>query len=389
MANRPKNNSEEAVTDATPPPLQPGRVTFGQPSIIKPPVYGSLFGKTVPTGGFANYSQSDASPFTPTAHLEGYVLRPTATSTLLNSTMLSYVIESLRLSEEAIQAQVRSWGAKRSIMEVLLDLHPQQLHLIQARAEQRRGHILCVEQGKPTTLSTPMGDLQVSSVMFVVSTTSMMPQNPFDPAVSVNARNFDPIPSFGQNLGGNGDVFKDAALLSPGFGWNTNTGKVVHSADYLSSPEAYSKHQQESGELCTYVEKDHAGNKLQHYQTITANKEWHNQDRSLEEIRLADYNAKRTIPMKGLDVTYAWDKTPLLGFGNITPQPGPSVEVKTSPTTCFPAIFNPPAQSEITDHQEPKQGGLRSAFKPISNSSNPFHRVAPAMLPFVPPKAPS
>ncbi|KAF2622576.1 hypothetical protein BU25DRAFT_206284 [Macroventuria anomochaeta] len=395
-------SSERLFPPAPTPKVVPGTISFGEPSVIKPTSSGSsLFTKAAPSGAFANYSQSWANQFTPTLHLEAYVLRPNVHSTDTTST-LSYGIESLRLSEETMQAQVRSLGPTYSVVDTLLDLQPQQLHLIQLRAIQRQGNIVSVEHGKPVSLTMLMGSLQVKPALFIISTTTMLPQFPAPLPFPLPAP--DPTPDSVPATGGS--ILRGIAP-APGFG-PSNSNSAISTSHHLSSPEAYSKHLQEQGELCNYVEGTDIKGRFQHYQTITMNKDWHDKDRSLEEVRLADYKAKRKGPMKTNEISYPWDqsKVPFGGFGRFGgPRPLPPKEVKISKTGWFPTTIRPSAPGYAFGDGAPKFGqptqGVNASSKSslnifdnfvtprvVPHDSGPFGHVAPNLPPFVPPQDP-
>ena len=328
----PNHSKESAVTTDTIPKVKREVVTFGEPSVIKPHASKkSLLGKDASSDVFANWQTPNINVFNPDPHLEAYSIHPLVETTNLVS-KLSYNLESLRLDEGVMKAQVQSLGSDYSVMDALLDLEPQLLNLIQYRAAQRQGNIVSVKHGKAFDLSTAMGLLQVKPIVFIISTTTMLPQD----STPMPAQLTNPANSFFKPATGQG-TFTNLAP-TPDFGFSKS--KIAES--YLSSPEAYSRHLQEQGEPCTYVEANEAQS-LQHYQTITADKKWHNQDRSLEEIRLADYRAGRQGMVRTKAVLSPWQSAPVRGapVSNGFSQSALPITTEYSKTGWFPATKLP------------------------------------------------
>jgi hypothetical protein len=331
---------------------KPGDVSFGEPSTIKPTPSSSLFANLTSTSEFAKYSQPKSNLFSSKpSHLEAYIIRPTVQTTGSTS-LLSYGDEPLRLHEAAMQAQLRSLGPEFPVLDELLNLHPQQLNLMQARATNRDGDIVSIQYGRPVDLQTVMGCMQVRPVIYIISTTTNLPLERFgfskqsfptngflSPAGSgcnnVGGSLFDgartnipapqpalfpnlqsatnkpaPAPApkslFGDFRLGTNDPASTAAPANapPGTGpFQSVRGPLMHiyndfpgsagSTCHYASPEVYSRHLEEKGEVCTHVEPTESKDDFQHFQTITANKERIGKDESLEEIRLADYKAGR------------------------------------------------------------------------------------------------
>ena len=292
--------SGETVTpplQPAPAPVKPGAVSFGQPSVIKP----KYIGGDVSRSPFASWKSSN-NPLSPVPqHLEAYIIQPTV-KTCDNASTLSYAVLPLPLSEQNMQAQIRKLGPDYSIMDSLIDLHPQVLKLIQSQAVQRHGDLVSIQHGNPSSFTVSSGTLQTSPVIFLISTTPKTPlrlgsltapasvqetlsQQPLGQGPLTNVK----LNSFGTKSDPFGTNAK-ASETKPGV---VKAAPIPASAHHLASPEAYSKFLSEHrDETCTYVERP-KGEGLQHYQTITANRNWHNIDRSLEEMRLFDYNAGR------------------------------------------------------------------------------------------------
>ncbi|KAF1924688.1 uncharacterized protein M421DRAFT_274359 [Didymella exigua CBS 183.55] len=420
---------------------KPGEASFGEPSVIKPPPDSSLLANISSSSAYTTYSQPQANPSTPTPRLEAYILRPTVQTTEFTST-LSYGDEPLRLSEEHMQARIRSLESNYSIMDVLLDLHPQQLHLMQCRAAQRHGHIVSVQHGKTVSLETVMGSLQVKPTVYVVSTTTVLPQKSTDISYStvVTEKSATSSATSGSTYIC-GDLFQPkiapagpplekglfqnltpASVPGPG---TTNSYLLPGSGPtgYLSSPVAYSRHLQERGETCTYVGDTERKGAYQHYQTITANKEWNGKDQSLEEIRLVDYNAGRTGRglFAGLNQNTGRSAPPPTEANALKsewlPEP-PSIDdvtyFKSGDDGFFPKSQSPPSKfpgfsvdnsgqapvfSKLSawaaslpekTHARPSSGtDLLKGLAMVSTgaSSNPFGHFGSNMQPFVPPQA--
>jgi hypothetical protein len=341
----------DCVLTCPPGNTKPGDVSFGEPSAIKPTPSSSLFANVTSTSGFANYSQPKSNLFGPRpSHLEAYIIRPTVQTTGSTS-LLSYGDEPLRLHEAAMQAQLRNLRPDYSVMDELLNLHPQQLVLMQRRAAHRHGDIVSIQHGRPVNVETITGCMQVKPAIYIISTTTGLPLEGFGlshPTVFANhtlsageslfggalidqsapepapaptslfqniaTATSDPAPAPAtQSIFGNLAPRTNHSISAPApanaspatglFGSDSVRGPLMHiyndfpggagSKCHYASPEAYSRHLEEKGEVCTHVEPTESKDDFQHFQTITANKERSGKDESLEEIRLADYKAGR------------------------------------------------------------------------------------------------
>ncbi|KAF3048023.1 hypothetical protein E8E12_007288 [Didymella heteroderae] len=366
----------DCVLTVPPGKTKPGEVTFGKPSVIKPIPSSSSFADLQSGSPFAKYKHPVASLSGPRPpHLEAYMLRPTVQSTQSTST-LSYGDVPLQLSEEAIQAQLRSLGPDYSVMDELLNLHPQQLQLVLQRAALRHGEIVSIQHGRPMNLDTIMGCMQVKPAIYIISPTTALPLEGFGssqtslftndarfPATSGTAivgkglfdgaENDNPAPRpastwlFPNLRPGTSNTAPAPSLAAspagPGL-FQSSRGPLMTvyndfpggagSRGYYSSPEAYSRHLEEKGEVCTHVEPTECKGEFQHYQTITANKELHGPDKSLEEIRLADYWAGRRYDGTG--------KSLFAGFGGSSARPNP--------------LFTPAGTSEAKWYPKPPNG---------------------------------
>ncbi|KAJ8111408.1 hypothetical protein OPT61_g5992 [Boeremia exigua] len=303
--------------------VEPGTVTFGQPSIIKPRSFRSL----LPTGSF--------NAFNPTPHLEAYMICPKVKTT--DATIeLSFGLEFLRLSEEVLQAVIQSPGLQHNIVDVLVDLQPQILKLIQSQKAQRQGIVVLIDRGEPVDVQILAQPLQIQPVVFIISTTMTLPQD----SLPVSA----PAPQLA-----NSDT-KRTARTSPlqsfapaPFSGFSNPSFANSVSRHFPTPEAYSRYLQERGKLCTYVERREDGG-LQNYQTITANESWHDKGRSFEEIRLADYKAGRQRPMKTNGVSYPWDYSPeksSMSKGDGSFEPPQPTTVNEPRTGWIPTLVSP------------------------------------------------
>lgn len=375
------HGKERVLTTNPKPKVEPGAVAFGEPSVIKPHSSGkSLFGKDTPSDVFANWKPSNINAFNPSPHLEAYIIRPLVETAGLVS-KLSYKLDPLRLSDGVLQAQIQNLGSDYSIMDALLDLQPHVLDLVQSRASQRQGNIVSVNYGVPVDVSTSVGSLLVKSTVFIISTTTMLPQDPIPvPALLTNPSDSVFKPATGNN------PFSNIAS-TPGFG----SSQINIANPHLSSPEAYSKYLQEQGELCTYVDRNEA-QCLQHYQTITANKKWDDQDRSLEEIRLADYKVGRQKLKKNGAVSSPWGPAPTFGVpGSHGPSQVTIPTTKSAVTQASDLLKNGSpsyvsnnnawdawdawVSSQRTSDQEqfnPFSGGPKAKSIPINNQAGPL-----------------
>ncbi|KAJ4325058.1 hypothetical protein N0V94_000943 [Neodidymelliopsis sp. IMI 364377] len=273
--------------------MKPGAVSFGQPSVIKPTANAQSHFETGNTTAFTKYNMPDDKACITTRHLEAYILRPRAKD--VDATIVwSHDIENLPLDQEAMQAHVRKFEAGPSIVDALLGLQSQEMQLIQHRATQRHGTIVSAQYAKPADMATNMGTFQVKPVIFLIKTSSFLGR---DDCEALKAKS--PTTDATATAGG--------LSLNPtaSSGFALSNGPRHH----LSSPEAFSSHLAARGEPCTYVEGTERKGAFQHYQSITMNPQWHNKDRSLEEIRLADYDAGRKRPAGSDEISYPWDNT--------------------------------------------------------------------------------
>jgi hypothetical protein len=423
--------SPECALAVDPSKTKQGKVSFGEPSVIKPTCSSSPFTDTRPASAFANYSQPTANPFTPKSHLEAFIIRPVMHTTATNST-LSYVDEPLRLSEEIMQVQLRTQRPDYSIMEELLNLHSVQLHVLQRRAAQRHGHIVSVQHGKALVLNTIMGSLEVKPVVCLISTTTAPAQERtglfHSPAVTDRSALYSGgsgTSNAGKGLFGG--VLGNKSARAPASGGSnlhpTTTGLFQNlvpetnvpatspypadlppatglfqqvsgpliatysdfppgagSTSRHSSVEAYSRYLHEKGETCTHVEPSECKGEFQHYQTITANKEWHDKDQSLEEIRVADYDAGRTgRSLFGGPTTLSTPAGALkTGWHPEPPRCGTFAGFLVDNSDKAPA-FTKPGTCSNSMHANP----TLFAF-----DSNPFGTQVANLKPFVPPNDP-
>ena len=161
-----------------------GPVSFGKPSIMKPSSYSaSLFSKSS-SGAFANHSQSNLTVFAPAPHLEAHILRPMVPITDASAPR-SYETDSLKIDEEAMQAYMYKIDPNRIVMELLVDLTPQESRLVQLRAKQRNGNIVSIQHGKPIDMVEHIGVPQAKPIIFIIKTTSVLGQEDENPAFLV------------------------------------------------------------------------------------------------------------------------------------------------------------------------------------------------------------
>jgi hypothetical protein len=288
---------------SAPAPVKPGAVSFGQPGVVKPNdhMIPRRTGDDISKSPFANWKPVN-NPFSRVPHhLEAYIIQPMVKTCDFTLT-LTYAVLPLPLSEQDMQAQIQKLGPDHSIVDSLIDLHPQVLKLMQSQAAQRHGDLVSIQHGKPSNFTVSSGTLQSSPVIFIISTTPKTLPQPSSLTTPASVQE-----TLGQQPLSQG-LFANPKLSPFGFKWDpfgTNAkvsetklgvfekaAPVPASAHHLASPEAYSRFLSEHrDETCTHVERD--GQRLEHYQTITVNKDRLKKDCSLEEIRLSDYNAGR------------------------------------------------------------------------------------------------
>jgi hypothetical protein len=389
-----QTSERPCLPNFTPQPVS-RTILFGQPSVLKLPSKDDSSFTTNPFAAFPTLNRPNVNVFPPAPHLEAYVLRPVVQTTDTSS-IWSYETESLRLDEEAMMTHVHKLEADHSIIDSLIGLHPQQLCLVQLRAKQRHGNIVSVQHGRSVDTVTQMGTFQVKHVIFIIRTSTILGQDDHEPPKSV------PI-SPGPNPMAGKDLF---AGTTPTVGFGSNT-------HLTSSPETYSEYLHRQDEPCTYVERSECqSGVLQHYQTITANKIWHNQDRSLEEIRLADYVDGRKGPRKTNGAFYPWGQT--LSVKNKGPHGGSrglgqfesasATHIEDLRKVCFPTTFLPSSSSSGFGNPSPRVGlfgqpvseaktlepsfeqSMKSgALHVVQPSHGLFSQVQPNLPPFVPP----
>ncbi|KAG9205193.1 hypothetical protein G6514_008770 [Epicoccum nigrum] len=271
--------------------VKPGTVSFGQPSVIKPRDHMNprRIEDDVSRSPFANWKLSN-NPLSPVPHhLEAYIIQPMVKTCDVALT-LSYAVLPLPLSERNMQTQIQKLGPDYSIMESLIDLHPQVLKLMQSQAVQRHGDLVSIHHGNPSSFTVSSGTLQTSPVIFMISTTPKTPPQSGPHTVPAWVQETLGQQPLGQQPLGQGSFAN--AKANP-FGTETKPDLFQKAAPGPAfAPEVYSKFLEQRGEICTHVES--IGTQIfEHYQTITANKDRLNKDCSLEEIRLSDYNAGR------------------------------------------------------------------------------------------------
>jgi hypothetical protein len=338
-------------------------VSFGQPSVIKPTANTQSHFATGNTAAFTKYNKSDDNAFTTIPHLEAYILRPRAKD--VDATVVwSHDIESLPLDQEAMQAHVRKFEAEPSIVDALLDLQSQELQLIQRRATQRHGTIVSAQHAKPADMATSMGTFQIKPVIFIIRTSNFLGRDNCE-ALKAKSPTIDATATAG-------GLTLDPTTSS-GFALSNGPGH------HLSSSEAFSNHLAARGEPCTHVEGTEQKGAFQHYQSITMNPQWHNKDRSLEEIRLADYDAGRKEPAGSAGISYPWDNTlpdrsKSLSEGVAGLHLTSSARAHIPRTGCFPTA------------QEPLASGSRfGELKP--KNAVPFSQVVPDKKPAATPRS--
>lgn len=377
----------ESVAPSLPPapaPVKPEAVSFGQPSAIKPNdhMIPRRIGDDISKSPFANWK--------PSHHLEAYIIQPMVKTCDFTLT-LSYAVLPLPLSEQDMQAQIQKLGPDHSIVDSLIDLHPQVLKLMQSQAAQRHGDLVSIQHGKPSSFTVSSGTLQSSPVIFMISTTPKTPSQPGSLTAPASVQETLGQQPLGQGLFANAKL-NPFGIKSDPFGTNAKVSEtklgvfekaapVPASAHHLASPEAYSRFLSEHrDETCTHVERD-GFQRLEHYQTITVNKDWLKKDCSLEEIRLSDYNAGRrffpagtTNPPLGNNGWDTWrtsfgpSNTPVTLYGR------PAVPLNNTAGPHFGTSIFSPSGSSTVDANKSKLGIFGGGS--VQTPTSPFQAFA-------------
>ncbi|KAF1852188.1 uncharacterized protein K460DRAFT_392305 [Cucurbitaria berberidis CBS 394.84] len=243
---------------------------------------------------------SSTSVFGPLHHLEAYILRPHM-QTFNDYITWSPTIERLHLDESAIQAHVNKLGPDYSLIDAVGELLPEQVRLVQARTKSRHGRLVSLQQGTPADMVTQMGTFQIKPVIFII-TTAALPEkegNAITPASLPEVTK----PMFSGNtwpwLSFAAPAPVPAAPVTTNL-FQANKVSPMYGMSF-DSANAHYAYLQERGEDCFLVEKDGINpHNIQRYMTITTGDRYSRPryDRSLEELRVEDYKAGRTGPMK-------------------------------------------------------------------------------------------
>jgi hypothetical protein len=256
----------------------------------------------------------------PTHRLEAYILRPRMETSPFSTTW-SMAIESLHLDETAIQAHINKLGPDYSVIDSISALSPKQISLIKEHTASCNGRLVSVQQSLPAKMVTQMGSLEIKPVIFIIKAEGVVDSTGKFGGFLTTAL---PQTTFGQALRNNG-------CLDPGFQSTlNNTSGIFGSTKATSSvalnnsnrpvatpnpPREYrdTLRERERGNDGFFNEISTSGdNKVNRYMTITAGDRYRSQfygsDRSLEELRVADYAAGRTGPTEFSGIKYPWEQ---------------------------------------------------------------------------------
>jgi hypothetical protein len=226
-----------------------------------------------------------------TTHLEAYILCPQVHS-INNSSIMVYHTDPLHLEEGDVRAHTYKHSLEHPIVDAVCELLPDQLRIIQERTIARQGHLVSVKHGAEVDIVTQMGTFKVKSVIFIVKTAAekekqdnkngvadqvgfqkscWMPK-PEPPASTA----FGTRPSpFGVNAPS--PVASGTTSATPGF----ITDAPLRTGLELRNEPGFFREKDGSSTTAT-----------QDYMTITSSERY--RDKSVEELRLADYKAGRT-----------------------------------------------------------------------------------------------
>ncbi|KAJ4368796.1 Nuclear pore complex protein Nup98-Nup96 [Neocucurbitaria cava] len=247
----------------------------------------------------------------PADHLEAYILRPHI-DTVDDRIIWSAKVDQLYLDKDALQAHMSKLGPDYSIIDAMSELSPDQIQLIQARTKSRNGFLVAIQYSASKDMVTHMGTFKIQPIMFIVKITVLPKKKelPWPPLgtpqpVAPGAPRIPPVPLPSWALPPPAPVTSfDAA--------DASSDSSDTSSDSTDTPRAQlGKH------YFFRVEKNplYEGG----YMTITAQDKYtgHGNERSLEELRLEDYEAGRTNATKASLLGYGSS----FGFQSATPVP--------------------------------------------------------------------
>jgi hypothetical protein len=253
---------------------------------------------SAPTQEHHEMPQQFTSAFQSSTHYEAYILRPTVHSTIDSST-LSYRAERLNLDDSSLESHVSTLGPDYSVLTAVAELLPDQLRIIQERANAREGNIVSVQWGKDVDFVTVMGSFRGRSVVFVIGSGrgkgKEKEKTCVPPASGTAATNVAGKSLFGNTV----PVAKLPAVQLSSTGSSSNPFNVANTQPFATVFGTNTTSQAlvtPSGSTAYYAEKDYhiypAPSALEQYMSITFKDGY--RDKSFEELRLADYKSGQT-----------------------------------------------------------------------------------------------
>ncbi|KAL6710706.1 hypothetical protein ACN47E_007763 [Coniothyrium glycines] len=222
-------------------------------------------------------SSTTSSTAATSSRLEAFILEPKCVE-LQDYSKLFYEIVDTQISQCNSQVQ-----PTESIVAELNKLVPAQIYLIQAFTAARQGQIVSIHHGTPVDLVTPMGCVQVYPVVFVIETPG---QN------TTTATSLPSVVSTGVSGKSNSDrPFTNIPGLS--FGTKNVPPSLYGIRNGIKVSPAYLPIFADGTYLS--IQQGDGPSTREHYMTLTTHPGFMSDsiqsDRSLEEIRLADYEA--------------------------------------------------------------------------------------------------
>jgi hypothetical protein len=231
-----------------------------------------------------------------------------------NSLTWTAKVEPLYLDEAAMRAHLDKLGPDLSIIDAVTELLPDQLRLIQERTKFRDGRLVSVQQSAPADMVTPMSTFKINSFVFVIGVAKLLEReestaegqaflpttqwdmhqtNPHAKSSLFGASNLTPLGHTAPN-NNTSSLFSGAPVTKPDASPSSELSLFKASSQRVSPPQ---------GEVCfvPLEEKDGAGNARSRCMSITFTVPY--QSHSFEELRVKDYAAGRSEPMK-VEVKY-------------------------------------------------------------------------------------
>lgn len=227
-------------------------------------------------------------------HLEAYILRPTVHS-INDSSIMAYHTELLHLDDVGLQSHIAKLGPRYSIIDAVAELFPDQLRIVQERTKAHQGGLVSVQYGKEVDMLTQMGTFKVKSMVFVIKTAAEKEKGkgPFGSRYQVPFQKTCSFPGSTtvatKNTGGG--LFGGSKSLFPPPAAASSTGSNLFGCKpQLSDATLHSGNVLANGHVF-YREKDSTYG-VQEYTSINFSQPY--QDKSFEELRLADYKSGQT-----------------------------------------------------------------------------------------------